>query len=176
MAAPTLFSSQGPEVLSSCGNLSLSGSQSFGSGGRPLIFEWSLTSPKAGNDATAITSVLSGLSSDDDRVKIHGELLEAGKQYVFKLKVANFLNPSGFEEATHSVIKASDPVPALTLSSSIDLSEGEVFVSEDLSIKASAIVSTSAVVYNGGYRFLLLLLLLHHHHHFFFLLLLPLLI
>ena len=131
----------GPDVLSSCGNLSLSGSQSFGSGGRPLIFEWSLTSPNTGSDVTAIRNVLSGLGSDADRVKIPGSLFVSNKTYVFKLKVANFLNQSAFEEATHLVTKASDPVPALTLSSSIDLSEGEVFVSEELSIRATAIVS-----------------------------------
>ena len=64
--------------------------------------------------------------------------------FLFKLKVANFLYPSIFEEVTHVITKAAEPVPALTLSSGIELTEGEVFVSEDLSIKASAIVSTTA--------------------------------
>lgn len=130
----------GPDTLSSCGNLTLSGSQSFGGGGRPLKFEWVLASPSGGNDVTNIRSILNGL--DDDRVKIPGTLFESGKTYVFKLKVANFLNPSSFEEVTHSITKATDPVPGLTLSSNIDLSDAEVFVSEDLSIKANAIVST----------------------------------
>ena len=127
---------QGPEVLSSCGNLSLSGSQSYGGGGRPLIFNWSVTSSN-GSDVTDIESVL----TNDDSVKINGKLLESGETYAFKLKVANFLNPSGFEETTHSVTKNSDPVPALTLSSSIDLIDGKVYVSEEFSIKTNAIVS-----------------------------------
>ena len=73
-----------------------------------------------------------------------GTMFETDKAYEFKLKVANFLYPSIFEEVTHVITKAAEPVPALTLSSGIELTEGEVFVSEDLSIKASAIVSTTA--------------------------------
>lgn len=137
---------EGPDTLSSCGNLTLSGVQSFGGGGRPLIFEWKLISPDSGQDFTEITGVLDGPAPDADRVDLPGTLFQSGKVYVFKLKVANFLNQSSFEEITHSIIKSTDPVPALTLSSSIDLNEGEVFVSEGLSIKASAIVSTTALV------------------------------
>lgn len=134
----------GPDTLSSCGNLTLSGLQSYGGGGRPLIFEWVLESPNdAGKDVTDITAVLNGSSQDADRVHIHGTLFSPGKKYVFKLKVSNFLNSSSFEEVTHSITKATEPVPALTLSSGIDLNVGEVFVSEELSIKASAIVSTN---------------------------------
>ena len=72
-------------------------------------------------------------------------MFETDRAYEFKLKVANFLYPSSFEEVTHVIRKATEPVPALTLSSGIELTEGEVFVSEDLSIKASAIVSTTAL-------------------------------
>ncbi|PFX24468.1 hypothetical protein AWC38_SpisGene10933 [Stylophora pistillata] len=135
---------KGPNVLSSCGNLSLSGSQSFGSGGRPLIFKWSLISPNAGSNVTAITDILSNLSSNSDRVEIPGSLVESNETYLFKLEVANFLNTSEFEETTHSVIKVSDPVPALTLSSSIDLSEGKMFVSEEFHIRATVIVAPCA--------------------------------
>lgn len=130
-----------------------------------------MTSPVSGQDVTDITNVLSGLSSDADRVDLPGTLFESDKIYAFKLKVATFLNPSSFEEVTHSITKATDPVPALTLSSSIDLNEGEVVVSEDLSIKASAIVSTIAVVQYGGHKFssagtrcLSLFYILHHPH------------
>ncbi|KAJ7370600.1 hypothetical protein OS493_031336 [Desmophyllum pertusum] len=94
----------GPDTLSSCGNLTLSGSQSFGGGGRSLKFVWSLISPGSGDDVTEI-------------------------------QLANFLNASSFEEVTHSIIKATVPVPALMLSSNIRLNKGEVFVSEDLSIR-----------------------------------------
>lgn len=135
---------KGPNVLSSCGNLSLSGTQSFGSGGRPLIIKWSLISPNSGSDFIAITNILSNLSPQDDRVKIPGSLFEANKTYLFKLEVANFLNTSRFEETSHSVIKVSDPVPELTLSSSIDLSEGEVFVSEDFHIRTTVTVAPCA--------------------------------
>lgn len=158
---------QGPEVLSSCGNLSLSGSQSYGSGGRPLIFNWSVTSLNGG-DVTDIESVL----TNDDSVKINGKLLESGKTYAFKLKVANFLNLSGFEETTHSVTKNSDPVPALTLSSSIDLIDGKVYVSEEFSIKTNAIVSnfmmfTTTAVNPCPIFFLFLLFFLPIHPFFF---------
>ena len=149
---------KGPDTLSSCGNLTLSGLQSFGGGGRQLIFEWELTSPLSGQDVTNISNVLTGLSPDTDRVDLPGTLFQPDKVYVFKLKVATFLNPSSFEEITHSIIKATDPVPSLTLSSSIDLNEGEVFVSEGLSIKASAIVSTTAVAQYSSHKFILLAL------------------
>ena len=102
-----------------------------------------MTSPDSGQDFTDITNVLNELSLDADRVNLPGTMFETDKTYEFKLKVANFLNQSSFEEITHLITKAAEPVPALTMSSSIDLNEGEVFVSEDLSIKASAIVSTT---------------------------------
>lgn len=139
------FAFAGPHTIASCGNLTLSGSQSIGGGGRPLIYEWKLTSPNSGQDATNITKVLNELSLDADRIMLPGTMFETDKAYEFKLKVANFLYPSIFEEVTHVITKAAEPVPALTLSSGIELTEGEVFVSEDLSIKASAIVSTTAV-------------------------------
>lgn len=131
----------GSDTLASCGNLTLSGSQSFGGGGRPLIYDWNLTSPNGGSDVVNIRNVLNGLGSDADRVNILGTLFETGKTYEFTLNVANFLRPSEFEEVTHSITKATEPVPALTLSSGIDLNVGEVFVSEELSIKANVLVS-----------------------------------
>ena len=133
------FFLQGPEVLSSCGNLSLSGSQSYGGGGRPLNFNWSVTS--LDGNVTDIEGVLDALSSDDDSVKIYGGLLDSGKTYEFTLTVTNFLNRA--DNYNHTVTKNSDPVPALTLSSSIDLIDGEVYVSEEFSIKTNAIVSKS---------------------------------
>ena len=139
------FAFAGPHTLASCGNLTLSGSQSFGGGGRPLIYKWNLTSPNKGQDVTNITNFLNELSLDAVRVKLPGTMFEIDTAYEFQLKVANFLYPSSFEEVTHVITKAAEPVPALTLSSGIELSEGEVYVSEDLSIKASAIVSTTAV-------------------------------
>jgi len=104
-----------------------------------------LTSPNSGQDFTDITNVLNELRSDAHRVELPGTMFETDKAYEFKLKVANFLYPSNFEEVTQVIRKATEPVPALTLSSGIELTEGEVFVSEDLSIKASAIVSTTAL-------------------------------
>ena len=98
------------------------------------------------DNVTDITSVLDALSSDDDSVKINGVLLDSGKTYVFKLEAANFLNRADFQETTHIVTKNSDPVPALTLSSSIDLIDGEVYVSEEFSIKTNAIVSKSMML------------------------------
>ena len=104
-----------------------------------------MTSPNKGQDVTNITNFLNELSLDAVRVKLPGTMFEIDTAYEFQLKVANFLYPSSFEEVTHVITKAAEPVPALTLSSGIELSEGEVYVSEDLSIKASAIVSTTAV-------------------------------
>ena len=92
-------------------------------------------------NVTDIEGVLDALSSDDDSVKIYGGLLDSGKTYEFTLTVTNFLNRA--DNYNHTVTKNSDPVPALTLSSSIDLIDGEVYVSEDFSIKTNAIVSKS---------------------------------
>lgn len=148
-----LFFFAGPQTLASCGNLTLSGSQSFGGGGRPLIYKWQLTSPNSGQDVTDITNVLNELSSDTNRVNLAGAMFDTDKVYEFKLKVANFLNQSSFEEVTHLITKAAGPVPAVTLSSSIDLNEGKALVSEDLSIKASVIVSTVVLAQYGGDKF-----------------------
>ncbi|XP_078368614.1 uncharacterized protein LOC144652478 isoform X2 [Oculina patagonica] len=131
----------GSDTLASCGNLTLSGSHSFGGGGRPLIYEWKLTSPNGGQDVVNIRNVLNGLGPDADRINILGTLFGTGKTYELTLKVANFLRPSEFEEVTHSITKATEPVPALTLSSGIDLNVGEVYVSEELSIKANILVA-----------------------------------
>ena len=100
-----------------------------------------MLSPSSGANVTDISSVLSGYGSDADRVKIFGDLLTPGVEYVFQLGVANFLKPSNFENDTYAVKKASIPVPELTLSSRIDLKTGEILVSEGLSITARAVVS-----------------------------------
>ena len=130
----------GPDTLASCGNLSLSGAQSHGGGGRPLVYEWELTYPNSGQDFTAISNLLAGLNEDADRVNIPGTLFETNTTYVFTFTVTNFFNEQG--QVTHSIAKSAQPVPALTLSSDIDLNVGEIFVSEELSIKANALVST----------------------------------
>ena len=134
---------EGPDKISSCGNLTLSGIQSFGGGGRQMNFDWSLVSPTSGNDATDINNILNALSPNDDRIHIPGTILTADKTYEFRLAVANFLNPASFQTVTHSVVKAAEPVPELTLSSSTDLDQTPalVYVSEDLYIKAKAVVS-----------------------------------
>ena len=122
-----------------------------------------MTSPNSGADVTAINNILGTLSGDADRIHIPGTVLEAGKTYEFRLGVANFLSPLSFENVTHSVVKAADPVPSLTLSSFIDLDTGEVYVSEELSIKAKAVVSVadlSAFVVFGTSSLLLMSLLL----------------
>lgn len=148
-----LFFFAGPHTLASCGNLTLSGSQSFGGGGRLLIYKWQLTSPNSGQDVADITNVLNELSSDADRVNLPGAMFDTGKAYEFKLRVANFLNLSSFEEVTHLITKAAGPVPAVTLSSSIDLNKGNALVSEDLAIKASVIVSTVVLAQYSGEKF-----------------------
>ena len=134
---------EGPDTISSCGNLTLSGFQSFGGGGRQLNFNWSLVSPTSGFGADDINSILNALSPNDDRIHIPGTILTADKTYKFRLAVANFLNPASFQTVTHSVVKAAEPVPELTLSSSTDLDQTPalVYVSEDLYIKAQAVVS-----------------------------------
>lgn len=144
---------EGPDTISSCGKLTLSGFQSFGGGGRQLNFNWSLVSPTSGFGADDINSILNALSPNDDRIHIPGTILTADKTYKFRLAVANFLNPASFQTVTHSVVKAAEPVPELTLSSSTDLDQTPalVYVSEDLYIKAQAVVSVfnlvSAILY-----------------------------
>ena len=139
-----LFSCSGPTTLSNCVNLSLSGVQSSGSGGRAPIFKWSLISPSNDSHFANISDILSALSNDTDRVHIPGGLLTPGTTYEFELRMANFLNPTAFEKVTHSVVKVDAPVPLLSLSSSINLEKGEAFVSQNLVIKVTAVVSITA--------------------------------
>lgn len=133
---------EGSDTISSCGNLTLSGLQSSGGGGRQLNFNWSLVSPTSGDDATDINNILNALSPNDDRIHIPGTIFTADQTYEFSLGVANFLDPASFQTVRHSVVKAAEPVPELTLSSSADLNQtpAVVYVSEDLYIKAQAVV------------------------------------
>lgn len=101
-----------------------------------MNFQWSLKSPSSGDDVNGINNTLNALSKDADSILIPGTILTAGRTYEFELGVANFLNPSTFEKVTHSVIKAANPVPFLSIFASSD--EGEVYVSEELSIKVTA--------------------------------------
>ena len=135
------FSCKGPTKLSNCANLSLSGIQSFGSGGRAPIFKWFLISPSSDLHFGNISDILSALNNDTDRVHIPGGLLTPRTKYTFELRMANFLNPAAFENVTHSVEKVDAPVPLLSLSSSIDLEKGEAFVSQNLVIKVTVVVS-----------------------------------
>lgn len=88
-----------------------------------------------------ISDILSALKNDTDRVHIPGALLTAATTYTFELRMANFLNPAAFENVTHAVEKVDAPVPLLSLSSSIDLEKGEAFVSQNLVIKVTVVVS-----------------------------------
>ena len=137
---------EGPDTISSCGNLTLSGLQSSGGGGRQLNFNWSLVSPTSGVDN--IVNILNALSPNDDRIHIPGTILTADRTYEFSLGVANFLDPASFQTVRHSVVKAAEPVPELTLSSSVDLDQTPVvvYVSEDLYIKAQAVVSVFSYI------------------------------
>lgn len=139
---------EGPDTISSCGNLTLSGFQSFGGGGRQMNFNWSLVSPTSGDDATDINNILNALSPNDDRIHIPGTILTADTTYEFSLGVANFLGPARFQTVRHSVVKAAEPVPELTLSSSVDLDQtpAVIYVSEDLYIKAQAVVSVLSYI------------------------------
>lgn len=138
-----LFSCSGPTTLSNCVNLSLSGVQSSGSGGRAPIFRWSLISPSNDSHFANITDILSALSNETDRVHLSGGLLTPGTTYEFELRMANFLKPAVFEKVTHSVVKVDAPIPLLSLSSSIDLEKGEAYVAQNLVIKVTAVVSIS---------------------------------
>ena len=70
----------GPKQISSCGDLTLDGSQSSGGGGRNLKYEWSLVSPV---DAD-ITAVLDN-AMNETKVFINGSLMTSGSTYTFKL-------------------------------------------------------------------------------------------
>ncbi len=70
----------GPTQISSCGHLTLDGSQSSGGGGRNLVYDWSLESPV---DA-GITAVLDA-AGNTDKVFINGSLMTSGSTYTFKL-------------------------------------------------------------------------------------------
>ena len=69
----------GPTQISSCGHLSLDGSQSSGGGGRDLTYTWSNVGvPNAG-----ISSVL--IQANTAKVFINGTLMTAGTTYTIRL-------------------------------------------------------------------------------------------
>ena len=69
----------GPTQISSCGHLSLDGSQSSGGGGRDLTYTWSNVGvPNAG-----ISSVL--IQANTAKVFINGTLMTAGTTYRIRL-------------------------------------------------------------------------------------------
>ncbi len=70
----------GPTQISSCGHLTLDGSQSSGGGGRNLEYEWTLEDQV---DAD-ITTVLD-TAEYKDKVFINGSLMTSGSTYTFKL-------------------------------------------------------------------------------------------
>ena len=70
----------GPTQISSCGHLTLDGSQSSGGGGRDLKYKWSLV----GTTDAKITAELDK-AEDKSKVFINGTLMTAGSTYKFKL-------------------------------------------------------------------------------------------
>ena len=70
----------GPTQISSCGHLTLDGSQSAGGGGRNLKYVWTLE----GQVDADISSVLDA-AEDKDKVVINGTLMNSGSSYTFKL-------------------------------------------------------------------------------------------
>ena len=80
MSCWALLNFLGPTQISSCGHLTLDGSQSTGGGGRNLKYVWSLE----GLVNADITAVLDA-AENKDRVSINGTLMAAGSSYTFKL-------------------------------------------------------------------------------------------
>ena len=119
----------GPTQISSCGHLTLDGSQSLGGGGRNLKYVWSLQ----GQVNAAITAVLDA-AEDEDRVSINGTLMASGSSYTFKLTVKNFIYPTSMS-STITVTKASQPLPEVTVEGPLD---GKVFGMNSFYITAEA--------------------------------------
>ncbi|XP_048581238.1 serine-rich adhesin for platelets isoform X17 [Nematostella vectensis] len=127
----------GPTSLSVCGNLSLAGIQSSGSGGRPLKYEWRLKTSPSGVDTSALTAFLDGKNSSS--LTINGNLMQSGQTYVFELCVSNFLNYANKACVQHTLSKTSVAGPRITVSAPLsDLNAKSVFVSQSFFIKAKA--------------------------------------
>ena len=70
----------GPTQISSCGHLTLDGSQSSGGGGRDLKYKWSLVN----TTDSKITAELDK-AENKSKVFINGTLMTGGSTYKFKL-------------------------------------------------------------------------------------------
>ncbi|XP_048581406.1 platelet binding protein GspB [Nematostella vectensis] len=127
----------GPQYLSVCGNLSLTGTQSSGGGGRTIKYLWRLKTPPSGVNVTALNSYLNG--KNDSTLDIDGSLLESGKEYDFELCVSNFLNYTNPICALHKVTKTSVAGPVVTVSAPLnDPVAKTVLVSQEFFITAKA--------------------------------------
>ncbi|XP_072031498.1 uncharacterized protein [Amphiura filiformis] len=86
----------GSPRLPSCGYVKLDARKSRGGGGRPLTFEWSVSSS---GDTTSVSEALDALNGLNDGkgsalVDIDGANLDAGTSYTFTLAISNFLGGS----------------------------------------------------------------------------------
>lgn len=107
---------------------SISGSQSFGSGGRPLIFMWDVewddpTDPAITANATAdLNATRRYLKSLDKYQKVvtapDNSMIVVGPRYKFKLKVKNFLGDES-NESTLIVQRQDKSLPGLSVGATV---------------------------------------------------------
>eukprot|EP00958_Prasinococcus_capsulatus_P014342 scaffold1504_cov417-Prasinococcus_capsulatus_cf.AAC.82 len=101
----------GPEQVGACGDVTLDGSSSVGSGGRAFRMQFSVQSTSS---IAAIQSILraSGDASVSQFI-IPGSLLEYGVAYTFTLRVENFLGDIGTDSLVVVRRRALSPVLSL---------------------------------------------------------------
>ena len=114
--------------LGICAILYISGSLSYGSGGRPLIFIWdvewadpedSAITENATADLNATRQYLRSLDKFQKVVRApNNSMIVVGPRYKFKLKVKNFLGEES-EEVTLIVQRQDKSVPVLNVGAKV---------------------------------------------------------
>lgn len=128
-----------------------------------MNYSWTLVSPVNGSEISFIHNILASLPPSADRVDIPGKHLDVGKNYTFKVGVANFLTPGRFEMYEHTVTKGSLPTPEISIVAPLDAS-GEIFVSDALTLTGKAKVSKHVMLNYyclGCYVNILIFVILH---------------
>ena len=95
--------------VSSCSILSLDATGSYGGGGRPLKFQWHVTS----SSPEALTSILLGnvTATSGSKLDLSPDLFLGGRKYLFTVNVRNEWHPNYESNASVSVRVASGSVP-----------------------------------------------------------------
>jgi hypothetical protein len=121
-----------------CDDLTLDASSSTGSGGRSMVYNFSV-SPSSGHLVANVSEVLAVVNAKNNgygsyRVSIPSEVMNKGSKMVFKLTITNFLGYSSTSTVTVNKLEVPAPVVAIQGASSRTM-----YRSDALTLRANAV-------------------------------------